>query len=200
MATARLRHAFRYPTESDSDEPPEGIDEQEQETLITHLSTTDATQTLLYTRLLLSLPLTPTLLYLPTLLRPTSLSSWLSALFTITSLLAAAYILYYLPLPPASSAPKPPRQRNQNPNPHAHLDIEGESESPLRRYIVYLNGTLVVVLALRELSSGRGWREGMAGGGYVPGFVYGVVLFARTQLRAVDVGVLEGLRYRYKGA
>ncbi|KAF2490928.1 hypothetical protein BU16DRAFT_530514 [Lophium mytilinum] len=198
MATTRLRHAFRYPTESDSDEPPEGIDEQEQETLITNLTTTDATNTLLYTRLLLSLPLTPTLLYLPTLLRPPSSSAWLSTLFTITSLLAAAYILYFLPLPPSSSTSKPPQQRK--PNPHAHLDIEGDSESPLRRYITYLNGALVVVLALRELSSGRGWREGMAGGGYVPGFVYAVVLFARTQLRAVDVGVLEGLRYRYKGA
>jgi len=40
----------------------------------------------------------------------------------------------------------------------------------------------------------------MAGGGLVPGFVFGVILFARTQLRPVDVGSLEKLRYRYKGA
>jgi len=70
----------------------------------------------------------------------------------------------------------------------------------LCEYIVYLNAALCGVLALREVASGRGWREGMAGGGLVPGFVFGVILFARTQLRPVDVGSLEKLRYRYKGA
>lgn len=28
MATTRFRKAFRYPDDSDSDEPPEGIDEE----------------------------------------------------------------------------------------------------------------------------------------------------------------------------
>jgi hypothetical protein len=56
------------------------------------------------------------------------------------------------------------------------------------------------MLALREVTSGRGWREGMAGGGLVPGFVFGVVMVGRELLRPVDVGELEGLRYGYKGA
>lgn len=70
----------------------------------------------------------------------------------------------------------------------------------MRKYLVYLNAALCVVLALREVAGGRGWREGMAGGGLVPGFVFALVLFARTQLAPVDVGELERLRYGYKGA
>ena len=49
MATTRLRKTFHYPADSDSDEPAEGIDEQEQEKLISTLSTQDADTTALYT-------------------------------------------------------------------------------------------------------------------------------------------------------
>lgn len=185
MATTRLRKTFRYPTDEDSDDPVEGIDEEEQEKLIQTLHTTDAAKTRLYTALLLPLPLLPTLLYLPRL--TTSLPAASLSAAAIASLLATAYILYYLPHAPdtaGSRQPGPP-----------------DADRSVRRHIVPLNGVLSAVLAVREGLAGTGWREGLAGGGgYVPAFVFLLVLVARTQLRPVDVGGLERLRYRYKGA
>lgn len=171
MATTRLRKAFRYPTDEDSDDPVEGIDEEgphtlpllharatltrppEQEKLIQTLHTTDAAKTRLYTALLLPLPLLPILLYLPRLTTSLPVASLSAA--AIASLLATAYILYYLPHAPetaSSRRPGPP----------------GASGS-VRRHVVLLNGTLSAVLAVREGLAGTGWREGLAGGGgYVP--------------------------------
>lgn len=186
MATTRLRKTFRYPTDEDSDDPVEGIDEEEQEKLIQTLHMTDAAKTRLYTALLLPLPLLPTLLYLPRLTTSLPAAS-LSAAAAIASLLATAYILYYLPHAPetaGSRRPGPP-----------------DAGRSVRRHVVPLNGVLSAVLAVREGLAGTGWREGLAGGGgYVPAFVFLLVLVARTQLRPVDVGELERLRYRYKGA
>jgi hypothetical protein len=39
----------------------------------------------------------------------------------------------------------------------------------------------------------------MIGGGYVTAFVMVVVMFARRELRVVDLGELERLRYRSRG-
>ena len=66
----------------------------------------------------------------------------------------------------------------------------------LARYIVPVNGVVCGVLALLELLLGREWREGMmVGGGYLPGLVLSVVLWARRELRSVDMsGLQEGLR------
>ncbi|KAL1626416.1 hypothetical protein SLS56_006820 [Neofusicoccum ribis] len=47
MATTRLRKAFRYPDDSD-EEPPEGIDEEEQEKLITQIHEEDVAKTDFY--------------------------------------------------------------------------------------------------------------------------------------------------------
>ena len=170
MATTRLRKAFRYPTDEDSDDPVEGIDEEgphtllpntratltrppEQEKLIQTLHTTDAAKTRLYTTLLLPLPLLPTLLYLPRL--TTSLPAASLSAAAIASLLATAYILYYLPHAPetaSSRRPGPP-----------------DASGLVRRHVVLLNGALSAVLAVREGLVGTGWREGLAGGGgYVP--------------------------------
>lgn len=153
MATTRLRKAFRYPTDEDSDDPVEGIDEEEQEKLIQTLHTTDAAKTRLYTALLLPLPLLPILLYLPRL--TTSLPGASLSAAAIASLLATAYILYYLPHAPetaSSRRPGPP-----------------DASGLVRRHVVLLNGALSAVLAVREGLAGTGWREGLAGGGgYVP--------------------------------
>lgn len=46
-----------------------------------------------------------------------------------------------------------------------------------------------------ELYQGMTWSEGVVlGGGYLPGFVLGVVLWARRELRVVDLGELEKLK------
>lgn len=57
-----------------------------------------------------------------------------------------------------------------------------------------------MLLAVAELAQGRTWSEGMMiGGGYVPGLILTVVLWARRELRVVDLGELEKLRYSTKG-
>ncbi|KAF1811112.1 hypothetical protein P152DRAFT_450688 [Eremomyces bilateralis CBS 781.70] len=111
MATTRLRKAFRYP-EGDDTDPPEGMDEVEQETLIDKLAAEDTARSILYTRLFLILPLLPLpLYYLPTPFTPlhhhprTSLLPYLQLLLATLSLLSSAYILYFLP----ATSPTPPK-------------------------------------------------------------------------------------------
>jgi hypothetical protein len=75
--------------------------------------------------------------------------------------------------------------------------LEEGVQEVLARYIVPVNGVVCGVLAVVELVKGREWREGMmVGGGYVPGLVLTVVLWARRELRAVDLSPLEELRSR----
>lgn len=78
--------------------------------------------------------------------------------------------------------------------------ISDEVAELLAKYIVPANGAVCVVLALLELWQGRSWGEGIGvGGGFLPGFVLSVVMWARRELRVVDLGELEKLKYRSKG-
>ncbi|ORY03943.1 hypothetical protein BCR34DRAFT_492009 [Clohesyomyces aquaticus] len=218
MATTRLRRTFRYPTD-DSDEPIEGLDEQDQDALIASLSTHDTTTTSLYTHILLSLPIFPALFYLSRLTSPSTLPG---SFFSIASLLATAYTLYFLPLPPVrigittttgSTTSKgksiardthgrpteTPASTDNDTRPLPYLTPE--QSALVRRYLIPANALLCAIFALYELSQGRAWSEGMMiGGGYVPGFIFAVILVARRELRTFDLGELEGLRYRFKGA
>ena len=74
--------------------------------------------------------------------------------------------------------------------------IAGSTADFLEKYIVSANGLLCVILAVVELFQGRTWGEGMTvGGGYLPGLVMTVVMFARRELRTMDMTELERLRY-----
>lgn len=65
----------------------------------------------------------------------------------------------------------------------------------LAEYIVIANEALCGILAVIELLQRRTWAEGMAvGGGYLPALILVVVMFARRELRAVDMSDLERLR------
>lgn len=78
--------------------------------------------------------------------------------------------------------------------------ISGETADVLKTYAVPVNGAVCVALAVGELILRREWRQGvMVGGGYLPGFVFVVCMWARRELRVVDLGELERLRYRGKG-
>ncbi|KAF2466988.1 uncharacterized protein BDR25DRAFT_235860 [Lindgomyces ingoldianus] len=220
MTSTRLRQTFRYPAD-DSDDPVEGLDEQDQETLISTLSTYDTRTTTLYTRILLALPLSPILLYIPRLF---SLETCMSSLASVLCLLATAYILYFLPLPPVSAAANPDptlapssstlgkgKSISRNSAGHkAFLDLTEPSDLPylsadqaalVRKFLIPVTGATCLLLAVYEMCHGRTWSDGMTiGGGYVPGFILSVVLWARRELRELDLGELERLRYRYKGA
>jgi len=70
----------------------------------------------------------------------------------------------------------------------------------LAKYMVPANAALCGILAFAELWKGREWSEGMGvGGGYLPGLIFAVVLFARRELRTMDLSELERLRDRQKG-
>jgi hypothetical protein len=113
-------------------------------------------------------------------------------------LFASAYALYYIPLattsPTSASAATPPAHAapaSPLPEPVARL---------LAQHVVRLNAALCVALAVHEVAQGRPWSEGMVvGGGYVPGVVLGVILWARRELRAVDMVELERARVVREG-
>ncbi|KAF2833837.1 hypothetical protein CC86DRAFT_365628 [Ophiobolus disseminans] len=218
MAAARLRRTFQYPSESDDEDAVEqGMDEQDQENLISTLSSRDTSTTRLYTLLLSSLPLAPAVFQIPLLLR---ISTAIPSLLAIASFLASAYALYFLPLPPVKvgiihlsdlndsgakgkgkgkvggygfnmpTVPESPRQERQ-PVPWISDDVADQ----LAKYIVPVNAGIAVLLALLELVRGRSWSEGvMVGGGYLPGVVLSVVLWARRELRVMDMSELEKLK------
>ncbi|KAF2266705.1 hypothetical protein CC78DRAFT_614881 [Lojkania enalia] len=221
MASTRLRQTFRYPTDDSEDEVEQGMDEQDQADLITRLQTHDTRSTTLYTNLLLILPLSPIILYIPQLF---SASTFTQSLAAITSLLASAYALYFLRLPPTTSSSnletnvrRTAKGRGKAPVPRSYAFPPSSStsgitytEDPLpylsdktsdlvRKYLIPVNGAICIFLMLHELWQGREWQQGMMiGGGYVPGFILSVILWARRELRVLDLGELERLRYRTK--
>lgn len=222
MAAQRLRKAFKYPSESDDDDAVEaGMDEQDQANLISTLSSHDASVTHTYTLLLLVLPLAPILLYIPRLFR---LSTLLPSVLAITSLLASAYTLYFLPLPPqdgadakakAAGASGKGKPANTFTRGAKVAPWEKEAQKQARRPVPYISAELadlladnIVVanravggaLALLELWQGAEWSEGfMVGGGYLPLLICMIVLWARTELRIIDMDSLKKLKAEGSG-
>jgi hypothetical protein len=144
------------------------------------------------------------------------MSTLLPTLLAISSFLASAYTLYFLPLPPVqisvlnTSDLKKGNSNAWNVPTHAQPDtrrertpvpgLSDEVTDVVAQWIVSVNGVVCVVLAVLELWQGRTCGEGvMVGGGYLPGFVLSVVLWARRELRVVDMGELEKLKYQSKG-
>ncbi|KAE9978001.1 hypothetical protein EG328_007217 [Venturia inaequalis] len=187
--TTRLRKAFKYPTDEESDSQPEDLDEEEQEVLIKTFIDNDAAKTEAYKKAFLFLPILSLLLYAPALLPPSS-TTFLRTLLSITSLSLTTYALHLLPT----------RSQTQKTTPDT---TRYSSEiGPLKKYLDHLNAGLSVVLllfALRAKQKGEGAEEELYLS-LLPGVVFLVVYVARGQLRPVDVGELERLRYGYKGA
>ncbi|RII04755.1 hypothetical protein CUC08_Gglean011004 [Alternaria sp. MG1] len=223
-AAQRLRKTFKYPSESDDEDTIEaGMDEQDRAALVQTLSTHDTSTTHTYTLFLLALPLLPTLLYIPRLL---ALSTLPTSLVAVASLLATAYTLYFLPLPPTQMEPidgvdvtpstfqQPSRGKGKGKKPMGGYGIynktpscEQPTEKSVRRpvpylsedmadrigdYIVPINRAVCGLLALYEVWLAREWSEGfMIGGGFLPGVICLIILWARTELRIIDMDALE---------
>ncbi len=185
--------------------------------MISTLATHDASSTHLYTLLLLILPLAPIPLYIPHL---GEISGVIPSLVGIASLLASAYVLWYMPLPPKDvgvlegQAGKGYGERRRRSSGGSTYGLNGTSwqtqrtqtsrrsvpyissevEEWLAAYLVTVNCVVGGLLAVRELWQGREWHEGVVvGGGYLPLLICVVVLWARRELRMIDVGALERL-------
>ncbi|KAF1926029.1 uncharacterized protein M421DRAFT_94172 [Didymella exigua CBS 183.55] len=212
MATTRLRKTFNYPDSSDDEDTVEaGLDAEDQAEILSSLHAQDGSSTHLYTSLLLLLPAAIALLTLPGLVHA---STFAPSLLALASLAASAYTLYYLPLPPRSVGIIVDGQRvgkrNEKATGRCRLNaaassargervevpwLSSEVQGILARYIVPGNGAVCSILAVAELVQRREWREGMMiGGGYLPGLVLTVVLWARRELRVVDMSELQQLR------
>jgi hypothetical protein len=151
-------------------------------------------------------------LHIPFLL---NISSFLPALIAITSFLTSAYTLYFLPLPPqkvgiinTSELKSGPAVEGKGaggygwntggatiaqrrPVPY----LSDEMTDVLAKYIVPANAGACMLLVLLEFFSSHEWSESLTiGGGFLPGFVLSVVLWARRELRVVDLGELEKFR------
>jgi len=134
----------------------------------------------------------------------------------IASFAASAYALYFLPLPPVKvgiintselrdggekkgaggygfNTPAAP-----TPSTHARPSVpyvSDEVADALAKYIVPTNAGLCAILAFFEMWRGRSWSGSMGiGGGYLPGVVFGVVMWARRELRVMDMSELEKLK------
>jgi len=204
QTSTRLRKTFHYPTDNDStDSLPEVLDEEEQETLISSLQTENAARNTLYVRIFLALPILSSLAYLPSLTKP---STTLISLLSISSLLSTAWILYALPpgktgiaLLDAVTAPKQPSPASST----SRTIPMAEDDSPVTKYLPYLNlvlSGLIAVLAMFTSARARSRENGWTVLGNLPVAMYMVVLMAKVFMGGVDVGELEDLKYRYKGA
>ncbi|GME28066.1 hypothetical protein GTA08_BOTSDO01164 [Neofusicoccum parvum] len=202
MATTRLRKAFRYPDDSD-EEPPEGIDEEEQEKLITQIHKEDLAKTDFYKKAFLALPALSLALYLRPFFAPSSFSEFLTAALAVTSLAASAYTLYFIPLGNSSSS-LPGRVSIGRSSTQGGLDkvlgifgTGGVDDGPVEKFLPLLNVALCLVVWLESWAAAEkveGWE------GLLPALVLGLVFLVRSQLAPVDVAGLERLRYGYKGA
>ncbi|KAG5919030.1 hypothetical protein E4U42_006624, partial [Claviceps africana] len=188
-----------------------------QQSLISDLSAQNALQNHHFSRILLALPLATTIPYLLLLFRPPH--DAIIACLSLTSLLSTAYLLYTLP--PETTGIRPldawttrgdglaagePARALKRQARRMQRGL-GCDTSPLEMYLPYLNGALVVLLALMGLMTDRG-ADGGGGGdfawigrGNLPGIVYGIVLLAKVVMAGVDPErELSPLKYDYRGA
>jgi hypothetical protein len=187
----------------------------DQTALLQNLSTHDTSSTRLYTLLLSFLPLA---VAIPHVLLLGSIHSFIPSLLAIASFGASAYALYFVPLPPVKvgiihmsdvkdggkgknggvggygfntpAAQDTPRHERP-PVPYIPSDVA----DMLASYIVPANAAVCVLFTILELWRARSWSEGVGvGGGYLPGVVLGVVVWARRELRVMDMSELERLK------
>ncbi|OBT69807.1 hypothetical protein VE03_00702 [Pseudogymnoascus sp. 23342-1-I1] len=206
---ARLRKTFQYP-DSDDDDTPAALDEEEQDHLISQLRASATATNTLYTRIFTTFPLLLTLAYLP----PLSTARGALPLLALTSLLASAWVMYAFPMGRtgwgvvdewaatcAAGDGEGGKEKGGGRKGKGRAgDISGEEqEGPLRRWLVPLNACLAgVILGAGVLGTGGG---GVMLSG-LPAVALGVVVLVKVQMRGVEAEVegLEGLRYGYKGA
>lgn len=150
MATTRLRRTFKYPSDSDSDDPPD-LDEEHQETLLATLQAQDEATNTRYRHAFLFLPLITALAYTPSLLTATNATQIFLAFLSITAPGIGAYVLYFHPI--------------RLPGKHGLRSLyvsSGRSEEaggvkPYERHLIVLGASLAGMLLLQSVAK---WFEG----------------------------------------
>jgi hypothetical protein len=207
----RLRRTFAYPTESDSDDPPE-LDEEHQEALLTTLQSQDEATSSLYRRLFLVLPVSTSLAYVPAFAWASGATETFVALLSVVVPALAAWILWAYPI--GGEGKKKGGLRG--------LGSGGEGAEggklPVRYFIVLGTG----LAGMSILQSGVLWwavdselRTAVPAGRsfhsflllrvsstdvVLPVVVFFLTLFVRQQLALVDLEELRKARYELKGA
>jgi hypothetical protein len=153
MATTRLRRTFRYPHDSDSDDPPD-LDEEHQEALLTSIQTADEKTSTLYRHLFLALPTLTALAYIPTLFSATTTAQRFTALLSVIVPALAAYALYFYPIKVPGSHGVKSLYVNSGRN---------GAVKPTERHLIVLGASLSVMLGL---VAGMAWREGKGADGW----------------------------------
>ena len=152
MATTRLRKAFRYPSESDSEDE---LDEEHQERLIADLKAQDEQKNNLYSKAFVSIPAFGALFFLYTFIVASTARQRLIALLGLSSMACTAYILHFMPI-------EAPDKKGKRPVYQVEAD-----KGPVERYIVYLNAALAGLLLIAAALSWRrrnredAWREAL---------------------------------------
>ena len=152
------------------------------------------------------------MVYIPALIISRVVQAKLVSLLCMTSLIATAYILTFVPNTRPNTSPKSPnRVRSKR-------QLEPES-GPVHQYISYLNGALSLLCALNSITfrDKRGVHDGfwllcllpvgrwpltrdiaVRPNRYAVSFT--IIMLARRLMLSVDVNELENLKYGYKGA
>ena len=208
--TARLRHTFKYPSDTDSPTPSrDELDEEEQESLVSQLSSSatqhDDTYRLAFTLL-------PFLAILPfpyhALIHP-SRSTALPTILAATSLCITGYTMWSVKVDEGmGKASKRPSTIFARQDPHASASATtsalARADGPLIAYLPYLNAAIAGLLLL--LSFLFWGRRDVSEGFWVllllPAVMLGVVTVVKGSMVEIQSGLgeLRGLRYEYKGA
>ncbi|KAK3490640.1 uncharacterized protein B0T23DRAFT_382177 [Neurospora hispaniola] len=217
-ASARLRKTFRYPSEDEADDENalEVMDEQEQESLITTLTTQNSQRNSQFRSLLLLIPAIASVPYLLVLfLSPSSSSSSPShsplhgqtktstktsvifSLLALTSLAATTFITVKLPptktglsivdsLASSSSSATTKKKNKRLPNQYGAGVL---TPSPLETWLPYLNVGLCVLVLLTGLVTGGAQGGNAVGKVYLaalPGVIYAATVAAKVVMAGVD--------------
>ncbi|KAJ5320486.1 hypothetical protein PENANT_c010G08578 [Penicillium antarcticum] len=184
MATVRLRKAFRYPEESDGER--EELDEEEQEQVIEQLQSQNDARNAQYSMIFTVLPVMTAVVFVPSVLAPSSHIERLFSLLGLVSLLTTAYIMRTSPLQPDRKGKKP-------------MTVHNERIARLHAGLVPGTSAVCLLLALVYLSAGSSW--GIRPVLYlIPGAMLATILLAQRLMRSVDLTSLKDLQYEYKGA
>ncbi|KAK6339074.1 hypothetical protein TWF696_009863 [Orbilia brochopaga] len=172
--TGRFRRAFKTSEHDEGeDENDIPLDEQEQEQLIQDLKRENDRKNAFFILAFTCLCIVPAVVHTIRLL--TGTGSGVDVL-AISSLAMTAFTVRSVPLDPAAQ----------------------EYLSPLEKWVPILNPVLIVAITIGALFTDRHLENDYFL--YLPLLVWVTVNFGRSAMATVDLGHLEKLKYKYKGA